>query len=165
MVKLESGNHYTVKAVISAFAIVFYFALLYTVAWDWGAQDKIRIDGKRMEPVKLKGARLALWANIPNFVFSFIYALTMGLYCLGVEGVKNVSAIFNVIVRFTMSMHLGLLQAIFSFLAEQEYVYHFFQALGYFIVPIFAIIVTELGYSLGLKEKKLFGSINNRKKQ
>ena len=163
MVNLESGNHYTIKAIISAFAILFYFALIYTVAWDWGAKDKIRIDGKRMEPIKLKGAKLAFWANVPNFVFSFIYALTMGLYCLGIEGVKNLSAIFNVIVRFIMSMHLGFLQAIFSFLADNQYVYHFWQAVGYFIVPIFAIAVTELGYSLGMREKKIFGSIRNKK--
>ncbi len=161
-VNIESDNLYTFKAIISIFAILFYFALLYTVAWDWGAKDNIRIEGKRMEPVKLKGARLAFWANVPNFVFSFVYALTMGLYCVGVEGIRNLSAIFNVIVRFIMSMHLGLLQAIFSFLADDMYVYHFWQAVGYFIVPVFAIIVTELGYSLGLREKKIFGTIRKK---
>ena len=161
-VKIEADNLYTFKAIISIFAILFYFALLYTVAWDWGAKDNIRIEGKRMEPVKLKGARLAFWANVPNFVFAFVYALTMGLYCIGVEGVKNLSAVFNVIVRFIMSMHLGLLQAIFSFLADNLYVYHFWQAVGYFIVPVFAIMVTELGYSLGLREKKIFGTIRKK---
>lgn len=161
-VKIEDDNLYTFKAIISIFAILFYFALLYTVAWDWGAKDNIRIEGKRMEPVKLKGARLAFWANVPNFVFAFVYALTMGLYCIGVEGVKNLSAVFNVIVRFIMSMHLGLLQAIFSFLADNLYVYHFWQAVGYFIVPVFAIMVTELGYSLGLREKKIFGTIRKK---
>ena len=161
-VKIEADNLYTFKAIISIFAILFYFALLYTVAWDWGAKDNIRIEGKRMEPVKLKGARLAFWANVPNFVFAFVYALTMGLYCIGVEGAKNLSAVFNVIVRFIMSMHLGLLQAFFSFLADNLYVYHFWQAVGYFIVPVFAIMVTELGYSLGLREKKIFGTIRKK---
>ena len=161
-VKIEDDNRYTFKAIISIFAILFYFALLYTVAWDWGAKDNIRIEGKRMEPVKLKGARLAFWANVPNFVFAFVYALTMGLYCIGIKGVKNLSAVFNVISRFIMSMHLGLLQSIFSFLADNPYVYEFWQAVGYFIVPVFAIMVTELGYSLGLREKKIFGTIRKK---
>lgn len=165
MVNIESGNKYTAKAIISVFAILFYFALLYTVAWDWGAKDKIRIEGKRMDPIKFKGARLAFWANIPNFVFSFAYALTMGLYCLGVEGVKNISAIFNVLVRFIMSMYLGLILAIFSPFASDVLVYNFWQAVGYFIVPVFAILVTELGYTLGLREKKLLGSAIKKKKQ
>lgn len=163
-VNIESKNLYTFKAIISIFAMLFYFALLYTVAWDWGAKDNIRIESKRMEPVKLKGARLAFWANVPNFVFSFFYALTMGLYCLGVEAVKNLSAVFNVIVRFIMSMHLGLLQAIFSFLADSLYIYHFWQAVGYFVAPIIAIMVTELGYNLGMKEKKIFGTIRKKNK-
>ena len=164
MVNIESGTKISIKVILSIFSILFYFALLYTVAWDWGAKDKIRIDGGRMEPIKMKGARMAIFANIPNFVLSFVYALTMGLYVLGVEGVKNVSAVFNTITRLLMSMYLGLIQAVFSPLSADIFVYNFWQAVGYFVAPIFAIAVTELGYSLGGKEKKLFGTTqkNNR---
>ena len=164
MVNIESGTKISIKVILSIFSILFYFALLYTVAWDWGAKDKIRIDGGRMEPIKMKGARMSIFANIPNFVLSFVYALTMGLYVLGVEGVKNVSAIFNTITRLLMSMYLGLIQAVFSPLSADIFVYNFWQAVGYFVAPIFAIAVTELGYSLGCKEKKLFGTTqkNNR---
>ena len=34
----------------SIFSILFYLMLLYTVGWDIGARDKIRIDGGRMKP-------------------------------------------------------------------------------------------------------------------
>jgi len=163
MVDLDDGTKLGIKVALSVFATLFYFALIYTVAWDWGAKDKIRIDGGRMEAVKLKGARMAIFANIPNFVLSFVYALTMGLYVLGVEGVKNVSAIFNTFVRLLMSMYLGILQGIFSPLQDSLYVYHFWQAVGYFLVPFIAIAVTQLGYTLGTKEKKLFGSTVKKK--
>jgi hypothetical protein len=63
-----------------------------------------------------------------------------------------------------MSMHLGLIQAIFSFLDTNTSVYFFWQSIGYLIMPIFAIAVTEFGYALGLKEKKIFGSIQVKKK-
>ena len=34
---------------ISAFAMLFFFVLLYTSAWDLGAADKIRIESKKAE--------------------------------------------------------------------------------------------------------------------
>ena len=37
------------KIGISIFAILFFFALLYTAAWDWGANDKIRIDSGKIK--------------------------------------------------------------------------------------------------------------------
>ena len=164
MVNLESGTKLGINITLSALAILFYFALLYTVAWDWGAKDKIRIDGGRMEPVKFKGARMAFFANVPNFVLTFICVITFAIYLMsGSEVCYTVSTIFNTIVRLFMSMYLGILQGIFSSLKAQTDMYYFAQAIGYFVIPVFAIGATELGYSLGTKEKKLFGSTVTKK--
>lgn len=167
MVNIDSDARLGIKVAVSVFAILFYFALLYTVAWDWGAKDKIRIDGGRLEPdvVKFKGAKIAFLANIPNFVLSFISSLTVGLYILGVEGALGVSAIFNIFTRLLMSMYLGLLQGVFVFLNQQVYVYQFWQAVGYFFIPVFAIAVTQIGYSFGLKERKIFPTAVNKNKK
>ena len=56
------------RILISVFAIAFYFVLIYNVAWEIGAKDKIRIDGKRMEKDEKKGILLGVYANIPNFI-------------------------------------------------------------------------------------------------
>lgn len=165
MVNIDSVARLGIKVAISVFAMLFYFSLLYTVAWDWGAKDKIRIDGGRLEPIKLKGARIALLANIPNFILSFISALTVGLYLLGVEGAQGAAAIFNTFTRLLMSMYLGVLQGVFVAFSSEQFLYQFWQAVGYFFIPILAIAATQIGYSFGLKERKIFPSANPKHKK
>ena len=42
------------KVLISAFCVLFYFVLIYTVVWEIGAKDKIRIDAGRAEKQPLR---------------------------------------------------------------------------------------------------------------
>ena len=159
MVNLEASTKLGINIALSVFAILFYFALLYTVAWDWGAKDKIRIDSGRMEPIKFKGAKMAAIANIPNFVLTFICVATFAVYLIADNEVcYTISVILNTIIRLLMSMYLGLLQGTFSALRSNTDMFYFAQAIGYFIIPVFGIAVTELGYFLGIKEKKIFSS-------
>ena len=164
MTSIEESSMLGINVALSVFATLFYFALLYTIAWDWGAKDKIRIDGGRMEPVRLKGARMSFWANIPNFVLTFICVLTFSIYLIaGSEAAYSVSFVFNAIVRLSMSMYLGILMGIFNALKSNTDMYYFIQAIGYFVIPFFAIAVTQIGYNLGLKEKKIFGASARKK--
>ena len=39
----------TLNLLVSIFSTLFYYALIYTAAWEFGAKDKIRIDGGKME--------------------------------------------------------------------------------------------------------------------
>ena len=159
MVNLDEATKLGINIALSVFATLFYFALLYTVAWDWGAKDKIRIDGGRMEPVKLKGARMAAFANVPNFVLTFICVITFAIYLIsGNEVCYTVSAVFNTIVRLLMSMYLGILKGVFNPLNANADMFYFTQAIGYFVIPVFAIAVTQIGYSFGLRERKIFTS-------
>ncbi len=164
MVELDGGTKLAINVSLSVFAVLFYFSLLYTVTWDLGAKDKIRIDGGRMAENKLKGAKLAAFANVPNFILAFICALTFAIYLIFDNAVcYNISVIFNTIVRLLMSMYLGILQGIFAGLRSNTDIFYFAQAIGYFIIPITAIAVTQFGYTMGRKEKKLFGSSTHKK--
>ena len=154
-IELESGT-LIIKICISVFSMLFYFSLLYTTAWDWGAKDKIRIDGGRMQKDDYKGIKMSLLANIPNFVLSFLCALALGLYILGVECLNTVAFIFNTLMRFWMGMYLGVLQGIFN--GRTDNVGFFFQAIGYFVIPILSILVTHFGYKMGSLERKIFSS-------
>lgn len=147
---------------ISVFAILFYFALLYTASWDWGAKDKIRIDAKRIECKKYKGALMALIANIPNFLLATICSITMFIHIQSNAGAAySVYYVFNSILRLSAAMYLGLLQGIFSAVENNEF-NGLFVSLGYLFLPALAIGVTHLGYIFGLKEFKIF---KTRKKQ
>ncbi len=50
----------------STLAILLYMYLQYTVMWDLGARDIIRVEGKRMEYKPLIGLKMTAIANIPN---------------------------------------------------------------------------------------------------
>ena len=160
-----------VVVILSVFAVVFYFALLYTAAWDFGAKDKIKIDSGKLKGSSFCGLKMSLVANIPNFVIALVAALFMGLYILnGNEAFYTVFGVFNLIIRFISAMFLGVIQGIFAFLdtsdveSRQYLVYHFWQAVAYFIAPVFTIAVTHVGYVFGLKNKKIFGFVGAKKK-
>jgi FtsH-binding integral membrane protein len=60
------------KPLFSVFSTLFYFALLYTVAWEFGAKDKIKIDSGRYSATKAKGLFLGLWANCVNIFLAIL---------------------------------------------------------------------------------------------
>ncbi len=165
MVNLDDGTKLGLNVTLSVFSMLFYFSLLYTVAWDWGAKDKIRIDAGRMSPDKFKGAKMAIFANLPNFILTCICFTTFAIYLIfdSATVAYSISSVFNIFVRLLMSMYLGLLMGIFKPLSENLDMYYFAQAIGYFIVPWLAISATQLGYYFGTKEKKIFGSTHAKK--
>ena len=61
-------KHSALYACVSAFCILFYFFLLYTMCWEIGAKDKLRVEGGRMDPAPFKGALLSLVANAVNLL-------------------------------------------------------------------------------------------------
>ena len=92
------------KVLISVFCVLFYFVLIYTVVWEIGAKDKIRIDAGRAEKRIFKGMLLGMYANIPNFVITGTALLAIALYMLGCGPVfYTIYAIPNVISIFFIS--------------------------------------------------------------
>ena len=151
-----------ITTVMSVFAVIFFYSLLYTAAWDFGARDKIRIDGGKLEGSVFTGLKMSLIANIPNFALAFLSTLFIGLYIVtGVDGFYTAFGIFNLLLRFLCAMFIGVLQAVFSFLAtadgdsQQALIYFFCQSVGYLVVPTLTVGITHLGYTLGFKEKRI----------
>ena len=153
-----------VQVVVSVFAILFYFSLLYTAAWDYGAKDKIRVDAGRATLNKFRGALMGFFANLLNFILSGITIIFMA-FCVFEAGewAQAPAAIFDMITRFVESMYLGLLQGVFVAFKDNLYLYHFMQAIGFFIMPVLSILSVHFGYSMGLKEKKIFPSAKKTK--
>lgn len=144
-----------IKVGISVFAVLFYFSLIYTVAWEIGAKDKIRIDAGRMEEKKTKGLFIGLWANSLNFIFIGFALLLFSVFLVsGVDALYTMFGLLNGIFRIFVSMYLGIIQGLtdslegnFDFLIETV-LYLVFCALG--------AVVTYLSYVMGLKDKRLF---------
>lgn len=146
-----------VMVVVSAFATLFYFALIYTAAWDYGARDKIRIDGGKLTATPAKGLLLSLIANIPNFLMASLAVISMIIFLAnGADGAYSFFAVINLFLRFSNAMFLGIIQGVFSFLKSDVNISYLWQSVGYLIAPVITALVTHLGYEMGLRELRIF---------
>ncbi len=166
-VPIDDGNKLPISIGLSVFSMLFLYVLLYTAAWDMGAKDKIRIDAGRMDYRRSKGALMALLANVPNFVLSMISIVLLSLNLwLSVDALNIVFVIFNFILRFTTAMYNGLMQGVFvGLLGSGESIYLLCQSIGFLLVPVFAVLVTHLGYSMGVKELRLATLFRTKNKE
>jgi hypothetical protein len=156
-----------IKIAISVFAILFYFALLYTAAWDWGAKDKIRIDAGREKKRAYKGALMSFFANLINFILAGV-CLISTLANRNAVTASSMEQIFNLILRMTNAMYIGLIKGVFSpFAPPDSTIYDpnfvIMETVGYLVLPLLAILATHIGYVFGLKEIKIFSSKNSKK--
>lgn len=144
-----------IKVGISVFAVFFYFALLYTVMWEIGAKDKIRIDGGRIEEKKSKGILLGLYANMPNFVFIGLAFVLFLIYMLtGAELLYSLFAVLNGLFRVFVSMYLGIIQGLTDSLSGD--VDFLVETALYLAFSFISALVIHFSYLMGLKEKRLF---------
>jgi hypothetical protein len=154
-----------VRIILSVFATVFYFALLYTVCWDYGAKDKIRIDGGKYSATKFKGLIMSLISSIPTLILAFICVLSLIIYIAGgPEAFYTVFGIVNLLLRFISSMYLGMLQGVFSGLSYDMNLKFLWESVGYFVMPFIAALICHLGYFLGRRETKLLSVFFAKKK-
>lgn len=138
--------------IISVFASLFLYALLYTAAWDWGANDKIRVDSGKTKAFMLKGAAISLCSNTLNFVLA-LGCIISELIASGGNG--TVYQIFNPIYLLTNAMYIGSVDMI-----SQT---NLIRYICFFAAPILAIVATQIGYFFGMKNIKILGSSQKKK--
>jgi len=152
----------TLNILVSVLSMMFYYALIYTASWEFGAKDKIRIDGGKMKKCPLKGLYMALFANIPNFLIVGVAVICKTIhYNGGPEGFNFVFGILNAIFRFFMSMYLHLIDALLSF-SDLDTTY-LVQSIGYLVIPVIMIGITQLAYFLGTREWKITSLFSGKK--
>lgn len=143
----------------SIFSIVFYLFILYTVGWEIGAKDRIRVDGGRMKFSPAKGFLIALCANSINLLL----ALLMGLgILLGNEFGANMTLICNAVARLIEGMYLGLIvtleNSLFSNVVIEQIWWWFI------VITLPAIIVGGVSYLMGMAEIKILPVSKKNKK-
>lgn len=129
--------------ITSVFATVFYLVLLYTMTWEIGAKDKIRVDGGRLNPFPLKGAVLSAIANIPNLILGVISVIGwafMDKITQEPEWAANMYGVGNAIARLLNGMYIGIIQTVSPN-----------NPVMLLIIIIPAIIVSGGGYYFGLR--------------
>ena len=151
-----------VTIILSVFATLFYFALLYTATWEFGAKDKIRIDSGKYSSSKLKGFIMSLIASIPTFVLAAACIVTMLVYLsVGSDAAYSLFAVFNLFLRFISAMFLGLLQGVFSGLSDPNLKF-LWESVGYFVMPMFTALVCHFGYVMGRRDLKIISLFSSK---
>ena len=159
----NSSVNQPLRVCISVFSILFYYALIYSATGDIGAKDRIKIDGGKYKPTPFKGGLMATFANLPNFlVVGIAIICKMIHYFGGAEGFNLVFGILNALFRFFMSMYLGAIGGIFSFVTDENLGF-LLESVGYFLFPIIAIAVCQLGYYLGTREWRFSNLLSSDK--
>ena len=151
-----------VQLCVSILAILFYSMLVYTVSWEHGATERIRIDAGKSAHDKFKGAKIALIASIPNFLVSSVAILSAILYAEG--NVWNAVFVLVVFILGLMeSMYLGTVQFVASFFAADLFLSNIIRGICFFVLPCIIVFASHLGYTLGDKNIKIFGFMPDKK--
>ena len=83
------AENVVLRNITSAFAILFYLFLLYTMTWELGFKDKAAVDNGRKKSAPLTGLWLSLCANTINFFFAVFITLAS---FVNVEALNNFGA-------------------------------------------------------------------------
>ena len=146
---------------ISAFAMLFFFVLLYTAAWDIGASDKIRIESKKAEKNVFKGALITLCANSLNFLLAGIVLITVAFK---IEGAfAAVSGVCYTIFILLNGMYNGFIRDGLMLINSSDEPHALLSAVGFFAVLFLPIIASHIGYVFGLKNIRIFKSSPKKK--
>ena len=141
----------TIYLLISIFSTLFFFALIYYTAWEFGGKDRIRIDSGRMKYNKFKGLYLGLLAGAPNLVFSIFSILGKAFFMITKAGAFDILfAIPNVLLRFTSAMYMGSLKFLFNPIdAANADLMFLMQSVGFLLLTVIGALIVHFGYYMG----------------
>ena len=146
-----------VQLFVSILAVSFYCMLVYTVSWEHGATERIRIDAGKSILDKFKGAKIALVACMPNVILSLVAIVASLLYAEG-NAWNAVLGLLMAILGLIEAMYLGAVQFISTSLGNEETVY-LINSICYLVFPFIIVFASHLGYVFGDKNFRIFGFI------
>ncbi len=147
--------HVENKAVITLcciLAIGFYLYLIHLLMWERGAKDRLRVDGRRLEPCQHKGFKIGLAAAAPTFLFLVLFCIFIGIFTLTKSDVLlNLAGSFRIIVMILEAMYLPILQMLVPGTDTAVEIILNVLLMLVFLAP--AVFVTWLSYYLGYHGK------------
>ncbi len=147
-------------------ATVFYLFLLYTMMWEQGAKDILRVEGGRASLDRLYGFKVAACANLPNLLLAGLTLIGFifgdPLLHLDFAWADGLYGIASLIISLIEAMYIGILKAVIPSGTYQYLV----GTVAYILTSAPAILVCGFSYLLGVKNIRLFFfDPTSRKKQ
>lgn len=143
---IATSQNETLLLLTSIFSICFYMFLLYTMSWETGVSDKIRVDTGRVPGKPYRFFAISFAANILNLTLGLLAVI--GYIPIDKSAEKWVSPVWavnlysvcNAIARFIQAMYLGIVQ---YFTPNNP--------ISLILIVFPAIAVCGFGYMLGLR--------------
>ncbi len=130
---------------VSIFSVCFYLFLVYSVAWEIGGKDKLRIDAGRQKRFSARGLVLMLWAQIPNFVLGILMTLGGALFAVNSSAVgARIYGVGYFIAVLFEAMYVGIIR--FIVIGKSAYLA---TGLAFLASTVPALLVACIGYYLG----------------
>ena len=122
------------------FSALFYLYLVYTLVYELGQKDGIRIEAGKREYVPLTGFYLALAANALNILLGILVFVGGTVFdASGAQWAGQMHDIARIIAVFIQGMYNAALNPII----DQNFVY--------LLTPIPGLVVCTLAYILGVR--------------
>lgn len=153
-----------VQFCVSLLAVAFYSVLVYTVSWDHGATDRIRIDAGKTSYDPYKGAKIAMLACVPNLLVSAVAIISALLHSDG-NAWTAVLGVTLMVLGLMESMYLGTVELISSLAVTGTQSFFIIKSICFFVLPFVVVLSAHFGYAMGDKNKKIFGFLSNKKKK
>lgn len=152
----DSSGFDTFTLIVSIFSACFYLFLIYNMAWEIGAKDRISVDVKKKPYRPYLGLVLSLLANIPNLILVGIHAATT------IAGAAQARSLVRIISCFANGMYFGFMTVVRVFIGGEWIQLQVFW-IAFLIAILPAVLTSGLAYYLGHKNFKFFGFITNKK--
>lgn len=167
MLSMATNQNNSLFLAASIFSVLFYMFLEYTVGWDLGAHDKIKLDGGRIEYQPYKGLLVSLCANILNILSGLLTVI--GYFCIAAADriphtivaydhsaswAANLYAVPNAVCRSLQPMFMGI---VYNFSPYNPIVLAF--------LPLPIIAISGLGYYFAIKGKSILGMLGIKTKR
>ena len=151
---------------VSVFSVLFYLFILYSVAWEIGGQDRIKLDAVHANRNGGKGFLLVLFAEAPNFLFIILMLIggVVNLAGATVVGPRIFVAGYLPANYFLSTMYVGIIRPLLAMTGlsmETSSSYFFVAALLFLASTLPAITVSGFAYWMGLNEKRIIPSNKN----
>ena len=152
-----AANSDTLVIIVSAFSIIFYLFLIYTMSWEIGAKDRVSVDIGKKPYRPHTGVLIALVANIPNFVVAILYSI--GYSSMGEKvWAGSMNAVLTAISALTEGMYRGLFTV---WTIGGQSVFRFWWS--YFLIILPCLLTAWIAYFAGFKNFRLVADYFNKK--
>ena len=150
---MASSKNTILSLCFSVFATLFYLYLIYTVMWEEGAKDAIRIEQGRKEKSRAYPWKLSFWASVPNFFIALlmIIGFLFGYLFTSADAARTLYVIMRLVGGLFEGMYAGIFSFIVTWLPDTDIVYALSGVVFYTLSSLPMMGVSALAYSLGLR--------------